>query len=411
MTRSPGAGIRCASGRGPARHPDGSGWPRRPRRRPVRRPRARRRTRGRCRAARPRGTGPSTRLARSQAARWAARATTSAWVSRRSPATRPETGGRPPARGRPGRSSRPAGRRRRHRGPRPAAPQLGSLHLQTSLTWDGRPIIETRCTLDRPVLPSLWSASGNGPRPPYERTRPLEFGIFNAACLLPKYRAAHGEAAEHDRIMDEVAFIVAADQAGFKYTWASEHHFLTDYSHLSASESFLAFCAAKTNYIHIGSGIFNITPPVNHPGPDRRAGGHARPPLRGSLRVRHRPRLVHDRAEGLRHPRARHHPRNGGRDAAPDRAHVEGRGVQLRRQVLLHAPAQRAAQALLQAPPGHLDGGRQPVDLRPGGRAGRRRALLRLLHSRPAHPAGGPLQGEDRATAPTRSVASSTTTS
>ncbi len=93
----------------------------------------------------------------------------------------------------------------------------------------------------------------------------MEFGIFNAACLLPKYRAAHGEAAEHDRIMDEVSFIVAADKAGFKYTWASEHHFLTDYSHLSASESFLAFCAAKTSNIHIGSGIFNITPPVNHP--------------------------------------------------------------------------------------------------------------------------------------------------
>jgi alkanesulfonate monooxygenase SsuD/methylene tetrahydromethanopterin reductase-like flavin-dependent oxidoreductase (luciferase family) len=93
----------------------------------------------------------------------------------------------------------------------------------------------------------------------------MEFGIFNAACLLPKYRSEHGDAAEHDRIMDEVAFIVAADQAGFKYTWASEHHFLTDYSHLSASESFLAFAAAKTSHIHIGSGIFNITPPVNHP--------------------------------------------------------------------------------------------------------------------------------------------------
>ncbi|HVA05841.1 MAG TPA: LLM class flavin-dependent oxidoreductase [Acidimicrobiales bacterium] len=93
----------------------------------------------------------------------------------------------------------------------------------------------------------------------------MEFGIFNAACLLPKYRAKHGADAEHHRIMDEVAFIVAADKAGFKYTWASEHHFLTDYSHLSASESFLAFVAAKTSNIHIGSGIFNITPPVNHP--------------------------------------------------------------------------------------------------------------------------------------------------
>ena len=93
----------------------------------------------------------------------------------------------------------------------------------------------------------------------------MEFGIFNAACVLPQYIEKHGASAEHDRIMDEVAFIVAADKAGFKYTWASEHHFLTDYSHLSASESFLAFVAAKTNNIHIGSGIFNITPPVNHP--------------------------------------------------------------------------------------------------------------------------------------------------
>ena len=93
----------------------------------------------------------------------------------------------------------------------------------------------------------------------------MEFGIFNAACVLPRYVEQHGASAEHDRIMDEVAFIVAADKAGFKYTWASEHHFLTEYSHLSASESFLAFVAAKTSNIHIGSGIFNITPPVNHP--------------------------------------------------------------------------------------------------------------------------------------------------
>jgi len=93
----------------------------------------------------------------------------------------------------------------------------------------------------------------------------MEFGIFNAACVLPRYADRHGKSAEHDRIMDEVAFIEAADRAGFKYTWASEHHFLTQYSHLSDSESFLAFVAARTNNIHIGSGIFNITPPVNHP--------------------------------------------------------------------------------------------------------------------------------------------------
>jgi len=93
----------------------------------------------------------------------------------------------------------------------------------------------------------------------------MEFGIFNGMCITPSYRAAHGSRAEHDRLMDELAFIRAADKAGFKYTWATEHHFLTEYSHLSASEAFMGFAAAQTTNIHLGSGIFNITPPVNHP--------------------------------------------------------------------------------------------------------------------------------------------------
>ena len=93
----------------------------------------------------------------------------------------------------------------------------------------------------------------------------MEFGIFNSVCVLPRYVEQHGEAAEHDRIMDEIAYVEAADKAGFKYAWVTEHHFLTTYSHLSANESFLAYAAARTNNIHLGSGIFNITPPVNHP--------------------------------------------------------------------------------------------------------------------------------------------------
>jgi len=93
----------------------------------------------------------------------------------------------------------------------------------------------------------------------------MEFGIFNSVCVLPRYVEQHGASAEHDRIMDEVAYVEAADKAGFKYAWVTEHHFLTTYSHLSANESFLAFAAARTENIHLGSGIFNITPPVNHP--------------------------------------------------------------------------------------------------------------------------------------------------
>ncbi|OWY60373.1 LLM class flavin-dependent oxidoreductase, partial [cyanobacterium TDX16] len=40
---------------------------------------------------------------------------------------------------------------------------------------------------------------------------------------------------------------------------------MEEYSHLSANETFLGYVAALTERIHIGSGIMNITPPVNHP--------------------------------------------------------------------------------------------------------------------------------------------------
>jgi alkanesulfonate monooxygenase SsuD/methylene tetrahydromethanopterin reductase-like flavin-dependent oxidoreductase (luciferase family) len=93
----------------------------------------------------------------------------------------------------------------------------------------------------------------------------VEFGIFHSLYLPRQLAARDPEQAEHRRLMDEVAFACAADRAGFKYAWAAEHHFLEEYSHLSASESFLGFVAARTTRIHIGSGIFNITPPVNHP--------------------------------------------------------------------------------------------------------------------------------------------------
>ena len=91
----------------------------------------------------------------------------------------------------------------------------------------------------------------------------MEFGLFNALYL--PHEQASDPVMEHRRLLDEVTSIQAADRSGFKYTWASEHHFLTEYSHLSANESFLAFVAAKTERIHVGTGIFNITPPVNHP--------------------------------------------------------------------------------------------------------------------------------------------------
>jgi alkanesulfonate monooxygenase SsuD/methylene tetrahydromethanopterin reductase-like flavin-dependent oxidoreductase (luciferase family) len=93
----------------------------------------------------------------------------------------------------------------------------------------------------------------------------MEFGLFVQAHV-PRHEAeANPEGAEHARLMRELELAVACDRSGWKYVWSVEHHFLEEYSHISASEIFLPYVAAQTERIHVGSAIYNITPPVNHP--------------------------------------------------------------------------------------------------------------------------------------------------
>ena len=92
----------------------------------------------------------------------------------------------------------------------------------------------------------------------------MEFGLFLQGHV-PNRRVAENPDYEHVSFMNDVALAKAADAAGFKYIWVSEHHFLDEYSHLSASEIFLAYLAGVTERIHLGSAIWNISPPVNHP--------------------------------------------------------------------------------------------------------------------------------------------------
>ncbi len=93
----------------------------------------------------------------------------------------------------------------------------------------------------------------------------MEFGLFVQAHVPRHEMETDPVNAEHDRLMRELELAVACDAAGWKYVWSVEHHFLEEYSHLSASEVFLPYIAARTRRIHVGSAIFNITPPVNHP--------------------------------------------------------------------------------------------------------------------------------------------------
>ena len=93
----------------------------------------------------------------------------------------------------------------------------------------------------------------------------MEFGIF-LQSFIPRNRMEEwGEEHEWRSYKNDVAVTQKADENGWKYLWVVEHHFLHEYSHISQPEAFIPYLLAKTERIHVGSGIFNIVPPVNHP--------------------------------------------------------------------------------------------------------------------------------------------------
>ncbi|MBI2705213.1 MAG: LLM class flavin-dependent oxidoreductase [Actinobacteria bacterium] len=91
----------------------------------------------------------------------------------------------------------------------------------------------------------------------------MEFGIFIQGYVPGP--AAHDSNAEHAALLAEAELVECADRHNWKYVWATEHHALTEYSHLSASDVYLGYLARATEHIHLGSGIFNLSPRVNHP--------------------------------------------------------------------------------------------------------------------------------------------------
>src|SRR3984957_1044185 len=92
----------------------------------------------------------------------------------------------------------------------------------------------------------------------------MEFGIFIQAPVFEDALTADPDY-EQKSLLNDLEIAIAADKAGFKYVWASEHHFLDEYSHLSANNVVLGYLAHATKRIHLGSGFFNPLPSVIHP--------------------------------------------------------------------------------------------------------------------------------------------------
>ncbi len=89
----------------------------------------------------------------------------------------------------------------------------------------------------------------------------MRFGIFFELSTPRPFSAAVESAVWHNSL--EQARL--ADELGFDWAWAVEHHFLEEYSHSGAPEVILAAIAAQTTRIRVGHGAVVCVPEMNHP--------------------------------------------------------------------------------------------------------------------------------------------------
>src|SRR3984893_9367025 len=89
----------------------------------------------------------------------------------------------------------------------------------------------------------------------------MKFGIFYEISV-PRPWEREPEKRVYDNCLEQVGL---ADELGFDFVWAVEHHFLEEYSHCSAPEVFLTAVAAQTKRIRVGHGAVVCVPEMNHP--------------------------------------------------------------------------------------------------------------------------------------------------
>ena len=87
----------------------------------------------------------------------------------------------------------------------------------------------------------------------------MKFGIFYELQLPRPWK----EGDEYKLYQNALSQVELADKLGYDYAWEVEHHFLEEYSHSPAPESFLAAASQRTKQIRLGHGIYQVT--TNHP--------------------------------------------------------------------------------------------------------------------------------------------------
>jgi alkanesulfonate monooxygenase SsuD/methylene tetrahydromethanopterin reductase-like flavin-dependent oxidoreductase (luciferase family) len=89
----------------------------------------------------------------------------------------------------------------------------------------------------------------------------MKFGLLYEIEVLQPW----DEKSHYNAFWEAVDQIKLAEEAGFDYVWAVEHHFLQEFSISSAPEVFLAAVAQHTSRIRIGHGVVLLPFGYNHP--------------------------------------------------------------------------------------------------------------------------------------------------
>jgi alkanesulfonate monooxygenase SsuD/methylene tetrahydromethanopterin reductase-like flavin-dependent oxidoreductase (luciferase family) len=88
----------------------------------------------------------------------------------------------------------------------------------------------------------------------------MRFSLIYEAQTTDASRA--GDRRVFDEIVEQV---LVAEQFGFDIVWCVEHTALTNYAHMSAPETVLAYLAGRTKRIGLGHGVVCLPMAMNHP--------------------------------------------------------------------------------------------------------------------------------------------------
>ncbi|WP_425100839.1 LLM class flavin-dependent oxidoreductase [Burkholderia ambifaria] len=97
-------------------------------------------------------------------------------------------------------------------------------------------------------------------RPTYTETHAMKFSLIYEAQTTDASRKG-----DHRVFKETVEQALLAEQVGFDTIWCVEHTSLTNYAHMSAPETFLAYLAGRTTRIGLGHGVVCLPPAMNHP--------------------------------------------------------------------------------------------------------------------------------------------------